>query len=235
MKRIAFLTDTHLDEEFEAGHIIDPYKNLCIALYDVQQQGVDEVIFGGDIGEITSHFNFFRLLRPFKLSLILGNHDVFNEVRKYYPVGGMEDELYYSTEDEISKYIFLDSSSAFISTFQMSWLYGELKTHKQILLFIHHPILQVHTPIDALAPLQNRSGLRFLLTASKKKITIFCGHYHMHDETEYKNLRQFTTQALSFQLTKNADDVVIRSSSFSYRIITIAELQLFTEIIEFAS
>lgn len=235
MKRIAFLTDTHLDEEPEEGHIIDTYRNLKVALDDVSRRGVDEIIFGGDIGEDSSHLTFFRIFNPYSFKLVLGNHDTFNQVRKFYPIGGRELELYYATEDELHKSIFLDSSVGAISNMQMKWLYDQLRTVKRILLFIHHPILKVHTAIDAVAPLKNRAEVRRLLTASNKEISIFCGHYHVSDAAQYKNLRQFTTSALSFQLARNPDHVVVDSSNFGYRLITINRLEILTQTIQFDS
>jgi 3',5'-cyclic AMP phosphodiesterase CpdA len=115
----------------------------------------------------------------------------------------------------------------------LKWLNQELDSDKRIILFIHHPIIAINAPIDKVYPLKNREVLRRILEDSNKNITIFCGHYHMNDEQNYKNIYQFATQALSFQVVKNAEEIIIDNSTFGYRIIDISESKIDTQIVTF--
>ncbi len=231
MKRIAFLTDIHLAEQFPADHNVDPKRNWEKALADLHKRNIDEIVFGGDIGTGTSHQWFFETLQSFTVHLVLGNHDNFSEICRHYKPLNDKEELYYCFEDECFKYIFLDSSSNAISSIQLAWLQQELKTGKSVLLFVHHPIIEINTAADRLYPLKNRKQVKAVLLESKVKITIFCGHYHMNDERAYLNIKQFTTQALSFQLEKNAAALTVNNTCYGYRIIQLEKHKIDTEIV----
>ena len=170
---------------------------------------------------------------PFELKITLGNHDSFSNVRPYFHQRSVSDsELIYVDEDKLFKYIFLDTSSNGISPDQLSWLEEELSTGKKILIFSHHPILEIDTPVDKIGgALKEREIIKERLRASKRDITIFCGHYHMDDETVDGNIRQFTTPAVSYQINKAASRVTIDKQSFGYRLITINEEAVSTQLV----
>ena len=233
MKRIAFLTDIHLDEQFPIDNNVHPAKNLEAVLADISKQKITEIVFGGDIGEATAHHYFFEALKQFNLQLILGNHDKFDDVKKHFSRDADKKELYYKVEEEGYLYLFLDTSSDEISNDQLRWLPSELNDKKEIIVFIHHPILPINTAVDNIYPLKNRQQLQSILLEHKKNITVFCGHYHMNDEQELDNIKQITTQSLSFQLIKNESDLKIDNSNFGYRIIEIHESKIETQVIEF--
>jgi 3',5'-cyclic-AMP phosphodiesterase len=233
MRKIAFLTDVHLDETFPADNKVDAKKNFETVLADIEARGIQEIIFGGDIGNATAHPYFFAALKSFSVKLILGNHDHFEEIIKHKTAPNLKDEFYYTQEDDNYTYIFLDSSLEVISTVQLDWLSTALHTSKNIILFIHHPIIAVDTPVDKTYPLKNRAAVQAALVTSEKAITIFCGHYHLQDESIYKNIKQIITPSLSFQIVKNAEAIKIENSHFAYRIITIEENGIDTELVSF--
>lgn len=233
MKRIAFITDIHLDEEFPIDNNVNPRKNFETVLEDIKNRNIDEVIFGGDIGESTAHKYFFEKLQNFSLNLIIGNHDKFEKVKEHFTKDKNKEELYYKNEDENYQYIFLDTSIDELSKTQLEWLKNVLDNEKLLVLFVHHPILEVETPVDKLYPLKNREELKSMLLNFKKNVTIFCGHYHMNNENEFKNIKQYTTQSMSFQLVKNTTKVKIDNLSFGYRIIEICNNKIKTELITF--
>ncbi len=235
MKRIAFLTDVHLDEQFPIDNNVHSRKNLQTVLGDISKQGITDIIFGGDIGEASAHNYFFNALKQFSLKLILGNHDKFDEVKKHFIVDENKNELYYKVEEENYLYLFLDTSSDELSNNQLRWLQSKLDSNKKIILFIHHPILSIDTPVDKMYPLKNREQLKSILLEYKKNVTVFCGHYHMDDEQELENIKQITTQALSFQLVKNATEIKVDNSNFGYRIIEIYDDKIDTRLINFKS
>ncbi len=84
MKRIAFLTDIHLEEQFPMDNNVNARNNFETILADLEKRKISEVIFGGDIGEPTAHNYFFEKLQNFSLNLILGNHDKFENVKKHF-------------------------------------------------------------------------------------------------------------------------------------------------------
>ncbi len=100
-------------------------------------------------------------------------------------------------------------------------------------MFLHHPILRIETPVDKAYPLKNREELKSILLNFKNNVTVFCGHYHMNDEQNFKNIKQYTTQSMSFQLIKNATEIEVDNLNFGYRIIEISNDGIETELIKF--
>ncbi len=233
MKKIAFITDIHLDEQFPLDNNVNPKKNFETVLADIEKRNINEVIFGGDIGEPTAHNYFFEKLQNFSVNLILGNHDKFEFVKNHFQKEPTRKELYYKFEFENYQYIFLDTSVDELSKTQLEWLKDELIQKKELILFIHHPILEIDTPVDKVYPLKNKEELKSVLLAFKNNVTVFCGHYHMNDEQELKNIKQYTTQSMSFQLTKNATEIEVDNKNFGYRIIKIHKGEIETELINF--
>lgn len=233
MKRIAFITDIHLDEPSPPNHPIDPYQNLEIVLADIAKREIDEIVFGGDIGAGTAHAHFFASLSPFKFHLILGNHDKHDEVRPFFDKGVERNALYYQAKLMGHDAFFLDSSANSISNRQLEWLQQEIQTDGDLVLYIHHPILPIDTAVDRAYPLGNREKLVSLLRDRNGPSTVFCGHYHMNDDQVVGNIRQICTQSMAFQLRKESPEIDVDSASFGYRIIEWAECGLNVESIEF--
>ncbi|MFM9947482.1 MAG: metallophosphoesterase family protein [Saprospiraceae bacterium] len=233
MERFAFITDIHLGEQFPIDNGVNPTKNFETVLADLKTRKIDEIIFGGDIGDSTAHGYFFEKLQNHSLNLILGNHDQFEKVKEHYSKDRAKKELYYKLEDENYQYLFLDSSIDELSKTQLDWLQDELIESKRLILFVHHPVLEIETPVDTAYPLKNRGELKSILLTFKNDVTVFCGHYHMNDEQAYKNIKQYTTQSMSFQIVKNSKEIEIDNTNFGYRILNIGHDKIATEIINF--
>lgn len=250
VQTIAYLTDAHLGQKIildqETGAIryaqnTEEHKDkLKFILKDIASNGITEIIFGGDIGTQEANQWFFKTIDEFnfKLLMVLGNHDRYQQVNQYYknerrnePANELNNELYYADGEGLFKFIYLDSSSNAISQTQLNWLLHELDTAKEILLFIHHPVLEIKTPLDKLgAALNGRDEIKHILSGIQKDIVVFCGHYHMADEIIAGNIRQFSSPACSYQIEKLSEKIEIDTSSFGYRLITINGGQLTTEV-----
>jgi Icc protein len=232
MKRIAYITDIHMEEQFPKDFGVDARRNLKLILEDVRKRNISEIIIGGDMGETTAK-EFFELLEDYTLHVTLGNHDAFTDVTKYFTKYLQEgrSELYYSFEEGSFKYIFLDSSSEQLSGTQLQWLENELQTDRSLLLFLHHPVLPVNTGIDKLYPLRNRDSLQSLLRNFPRSITVFCGHYHIDDEATSGHIRQFITPAASVQVRKDSDTLQLYNGPFGYRILNIDGESINTELV----
>lgn len=233
MKEFAYITDIHLDEQLPREIGVDTRNNFLRILADVSSRKITKIICEGDIGELSVNQWFFETLQPFELNLTLGNHDDFREVIQHFGknlINGRE-EFYYSFEDEYFKIIFLDSSSYQISQNQFEWFETELKTDKHILLFVHHPILELNTVVDTQYPLKNRETIKLALLKSNRKTTIFCGHCHQPDERNERNITQFVTPASAYQVEKYPRIITTNSNSFGYRIVQIDGDQIDSEIV----
>lgn len=234
MNQIAYITDIHLDDSWPIESGADPRRNWKTILADVRSRNIRDIILGGDIGEPVSHEWLFESLRGFNIDLALGNHDSYQEIIKYYPKHSKgTKELYYSYEKGNFKFIFLDSSSSWIVKHQLEWLQEELKTPRKVLLFVHHPVLPVNTPVDKAYPLFNRDAVQKVLTKSLNDIIVFAGHYHVSDEARSGNIAQYVTPAASVQLVKDAPIIKTDTSCFGYRLLTIHDDKVEVELILF--
>lgn len=231
MDRFAFITDVHLNEEYPLKQGVNAYSNFEKILDDIKKKNIRTIVFGGDIGNKSAHTYFFNALKDFDLKLILGNHDCYSEVKSSYNVGTHEHELFYHLESLYYKYLFLDTSKNFISNNQLKWINDQLKTNKKIIIFSHHPIFKIDTIIDSMFPLQNRDEVQKILNKSQKQITVFCGHYHMKNNGSFKNVRQITSYAISYQIKKNAMNIEPDNTIFGYIIIDATGSQLKIEYV----
>ncbi|GGM83790.1 3',5'-cyclic adenosine monophosphate phosphodiesterase CpdA [Dyadobacter beijingensis] len=233
MKRIAQITDIHLMEEWSAKNGADTDTNLKLILQDVGARGIRDVIFTGDIGHSDAYERFFALLKGFRFTVIPGNHDKFVDIKPHYHPSYLstKTEMYHSEEDAHFKYIFLDSSSDSIGDVQLQWLAHELVTTKRVLLFVHHPVLQVFTAVDFRYPLLNREAVKEVLVRSDREIVVFSGHYHTDDFTKEENIMQYVTPASSVQMEKNPSEIVIHARYYGYRIIELDGRTVRTEVV----
>ena len=247
-KAIAYVTDAHIGQKIvlsgktESGkmhYLPEPEEhkdNLKLILDDISRRGISELVFGGDIGTKGSNEWLFNLIGKynFKLRMVLGNHDSFSEVSKHYSSPGSDDELKYAYEDGSFKYIYLDSSSNFISDNQFRWLQQQLNTEKKVILFLHHPVLEIDTPLDrAGAALSARDRIRGALLHAKRETVIFCGHYHMDDDAIDGNIRQLLTPAASYQIEKLSKEIAIDEQTFGYRLIEFNGSEVSSEVVLF--
>lgn len=231
MKTIAYITDTHLGETGPGEYGADERHNWQTVLADLSTRQIDKVIFGGDIGLFSEYPGFFESLKDYDLMVTPGNHDTSAHVRQFFPQRTHLSEFYGAQEDKDFKWIFLDSSTDKISPAQIEWLRQQLIPGKPILLFVHHPILPVDTPVDRKYPLENRDEIKSLLLGHPEKVTLFCGHYHIEDAMSEANITQYVTPAVSYQIKKGTPEVEGDATYFGYRMIYLDGARIETETI----
>lgn len=238
-KRIAHITDTHFDDTTALGRGSNPRDNFAKVLEQIKAQGVDSIVFTGDIGhelpgfEQTYDFLFDSLNAaglPYKA--ILGNHDHYDVAKQRYKGATDGDgELYFAYEEGGYKYIYLDSSSTRISPEQHEWLEQQVDTSLKIILFIHHPVVGLHNSgMDKIYPLNGRERITRLLQQCKHRVTVFCGHYHMIDARQNGNIIQYITPSIAFQVRKDSPSIDIYTDYFGYRIINIDDVEITTQV-----
>mgnify|MGYP001239187193 CR=1 FL=1 len=234
-KKIALITDTHLEEEMPFLSITEAQEHFEEILSDIANRNIKDIIFCGDIGSKKSHDSFFDALKIYSYNLVLGNHDIINELNDRLHTSHVSEEFCYYYDEYGFRFIMMDSSKGNVSQEQLSWLKSITNTHLALLIFIHHPLLKIPTTVDTLYPLKNRADIVHILHNLPSDCTVFCGHYHMNDERTYKNITQLTTSAVSYQIQKNTPAVQIDTSTFGYRIIEISDNTVFTQVITFKS
>jgi 3',5'-cyclic-AMP phosphodiesterase len=235
MKRIAFLTDSHLDEAHPLGQGFDTVVRLERALADIKSRNITDIVFGGDIGATSAYPYFFEKMQDFNSHVLLGNHDRFADARTFLQTDLHKSAHYYKLQDEQYQHLFLDTSLEELSEEQLLWLQTAIVPKKPMILYVHHPILAVDTPVDKSYPLKNRDEVLPILLAHNAPVHVFCGHYHMSDESQFENVQQYITPALAFQIVQEATEIQIDNSSFGYRIIEIGAQGIETYLVRFST
>ncbi|TWB22093.1 Icc protein [Nitrospirillum amazonense] len=243
---IAHITDTHLGQRLAGGgamagdkmrYVADPgahKAHLRRILDDIARKGITDVVFGGDIGTDAAVPAFFDAMHDhgFTPLIVLGNHDSHASVAPYCEADGVAGKLCSSTDVGGWRRITLDSSDNLIGEAQLAWLAGALEGARRAVIFVHHPILEMGTPIDhSGAALRDRAALQSLLSGATCEVTVFCGHYHMIDERCEANIRQFVTPAVSYQVVKHADEIRLDTGTFGYRIIEFDCAEIRTQVV----
>ncbi|NLR98164.1 hypothetical protein HGP17_15220 [Rhizobium sp. P38BS-XIX] len=244
---IAHFTDTHLGQKLVMADAIaggkmrydsepeEHWDHLRRVLDDIAERGISRIVFGGDIGTADSVPRFFELLEryDFEISVILGNHDAYANVRQYWDCdNAVEGKLCYSRIDGSLKQIFIDTSVGELGGSQRAWLADELVSVETAVLFAHHPVLPLDTPVDKSgAALRDREETRSLLLDSRCKISIFCGHYHMYDATGDANIRQFVTPSTSYQIVKASETLQTDPETFGYQMLTFEDARMETQTV----
>ncbi len=223
IEKIAHITDLHLDEAYPYNDKTSARKRFQKILDDIRQNNINHVICTGDIGEDQGIPYFFDQLKNMKLSISLGNHDHFLALCDLYTEGvdHSSKKIYSSTQKSGYKFIFLDSSAGKIDPKQLHWLSKELITPKPIVLFIHHPVLGLPLKVDEIGRLKNRKEVQEVLLKIPNTISIFCGHYHMESTLTHRNISQYISPAVAFQIVKHPETITIDTNHFGYRVIQI--------------
>jgi 3',5'-cyclic-AMP phosphodiesterase len=250
-RMIAYVTDLHIGQQPSVDSDIQ-YKmrylsnsdqhrdNFDTIIRDVGSRGVTDIVFGGDIGAAGANEWFFSRLRkePAKLALTLGNHDKIDEVARHFDLGASAAvrKYYYRREAVDIDLIFLDSSATEIDSDQQIWLARTLAgSTKPLVIFVHHPIFAVASPFDEQsgAALVGRKDIQRILSDSKRRIDIFCGHYHMSDIASFNNVTQHVAPAGCYQIEKSPARLELNVRQFGYRLIVLDGSEVETETVMF--
>ncbi len=225
MRRIAHLTDIHLDDGLAIAHGVDTRAHLCAVLADLARRGVAEAVLTGDLGESEALDWLFSTLSSAGIScrVLLGNHDNLQDYRtrpaaRELFVGDVR--CHAVTADGFLQ-LYLDSSEGFIDSAQLDWISARCTAaDRPLLVFIHHPVLDCGgTTMDRLFPLEGRDALRDLFLAVPHPVSILCGHYHAVHEIHTGNITQYVTASTYAQLKTNTECLEMDGVAFGYRLL----------------
>jgi len=234
---IAHLTDLHLDDFLARQCEVDTPANLKRLMGEIGKHDIDLLVVTGDLGEERLFGELKNLLAAAGVPwhIIPGNHDRLKDLAR----GGLIDpdrikggEYYYSEEIRGLPFYFMDSRSEILGTAQLQWLRGKMASadEREILLFIHHPVLDCGTAMDQRMALKGREELSALLRESGRNVHLFCGHYHFNDIKEKGKIRQYVTPSNIMQIRGDEGNISIDTFDFGFRLIHIGE-NVQTEVI----
>ena len=199
--KLAQLSDTHVVRKNSVlGNGIDSNQALRAAVYQlIKADDIDAVLLSGDLverGEIYEYFELRNILDPLMglkpVYLMLGNHDTrdnFLGLFRDYPFINQANNSWgvqYSVSlTDTYALIVLDTlkegrHAGYLSADKLIWLERTLERHrdKNVLLAMHHPMIDVGNPMMNQMNLVNQSDLSAVLQKHKNITRILCGHIH---------------------------------------------------------
>ncbi len=227
MKRIAQLTDLHLDDSMAISQGFDTRANLVHVLEDIRDKGIRDIILTGDLGEASTIGWLANQLSQFGFSsrYLLGNHDYLPDYAALtdFIANTHEEGCYYSLHENGFLQLFLDSSKYEIGPGQLAWIKEQCSgSSEPILLFIHHPVLDCgNTPMDRFYPMNGRDVVRDYLHSLHRPVHIVCGHYHACHEQQQQDISQYVTLSTYMQLKKTGSLLEMDGRDIGYRILEI--------------
>ena len=135
MIKIAYLTDTHLDEPAPRRHGADTRPNFEKVAAAIDEYQPDLIIFGGDMGTADSHRYFFDRFKT-EVLVVAGNHDYPHQLAPNIRQPLTNGELFYAMNLEGHLLVFLDSSTDVVSDAQLAFLEQQISKASSICLFI---------------------------------------------------------------------------------------------------
>ena len=240
MRRIAHLTDIHLDDRLAIAHSVDTRGHLRAVLADITRRSITEAVLTGDLGEPETIDWLFAALSEAGIDcrVILGNHDDPADYRNrpaLRPFFHGEGCYWADAGDGFLK-LYLDSREGFIGPEQFDWISARCAgADRPLLIFIHHPVLDCgNTTMDRLFPLEGRDALRDLFLSVPQPVTIVCGHYHAAHETRLGNITQYVTPSTYLQLKKHGEFLEMDGVAFGYRLLELEDGFLHTATVQLA-
>ena len=241
--RIIQLTDFHVGKPGEDTGGVDVRQNFIDSLAKAQEYDPDFVALTGDFCLQTAEESVYEWMKE-KLDgtglsyfPIPGNHDdpvmLASHLGRKHLLKGKE--VYYAySECQQAEVLFMDSSSGTVSDTQIAWLREQVReSERQLLLFIHHPVLAVHMPfMEQRYFLQNRQVIEGILASHPQPVYIFCGHYHSNRSSHKGKLHQFISPSGYFQIHPFNENFQIDHYRAGLRLIDLHEDHIETMVVE---
>lgn len=194
--KIIQITDTHLVGSGQTVHGVDPDRHLRAAITDIlaRHADADLLVMTGDLcnfGEPEAYEILRDILAPlpFKVQLLLGNHDDRENFTVAFPTHPRDAKGYIQSfqDTEFGRLIFLDSHQQGIiggiyDEDRMAFLSSALATadEKPVTIFIHHPPMNCGIAhFDKIGMHDGGAMIRMLAEHESGVRHILFGHIHV--------------------------------------------------------
>lgn len=221
--KIVQVTDLHLAPREQTKFGADPHERLAAAIAHINARHADAAlcVFTGDLvdrgdrasyEELRAHLE--RLTVPY--SLILGNHDRRSEFLDVFPETVLSPGGFVQSALDLgeARIVLLDSLAegrieGVLDAERLGWLGQQLagSAGKPVLVFLHHPPLEIGIPmLDPLALVDPKPFLD-LLNAHDSAVSVFFGHVHRSVHGTVAGVPFTAQRGLSMQFALELDEV----------------------------
>ena len=224
--RLVQLTDCHLglDCEFNLAGV-NTHDTFSKVLSAVRINRPSSYTFvTGEIdgeGAEASYLLFSAMMASSQLDYgwLPGNHDDFQQMQKTIPQPFVKAK-------EFGEWVVISLVSSVpgkvngeLSAYELQELSDLLEQYKDqfILLFVHHPPVDIQCQWLDEQRISNSEKLNEVISVHKKVKAIFTGHVHQESETNWFGIPVFTTPSTCFQFTSHSDTFDISNQPPGYR------------------
>lgn len=195
MHKVLWLTDPHLIEldETTSQPPTEAWQRFRLCLDEIRREHADAelIVLTGDLVQL-SNPGAYGLLReelerlPMPYRLLVGNHDDRAALHGAFPDIPMAGGFVQGSDDiGETRLIYLDTLASEghhgeLCPSRLDWLAEQLvaASARSVLIFLHHPPMEIGVPaLDRLRLLESE-GLSDLLQLRRAPTHLFCGHVH---------------------------------------------------------
>lgn len=227
--RLVQLTDCHLGLDFGfnlAG--VNTCDTFSQVLSEVAENRPDSyAVLTGDIaceGAEASYQLFSEIMSSSQLNYgwLPGNHDHFQQMQKTIPQPFVKDKVFGEWVVISLVSSVLGRVDGELSASELQTLADLLEKHKNkfVLLFVHHPPMEVQCPWLDKQRIANADKLYEVIASKGGKENvkaIFTGHVHQECEASWFGIPVYTTPATCFQFTRKSVAFDISDQPPGYR------------------
>ncbi len=215
------ISDTHLiGDEYHSLYGIDPEFRLKKAFQSIGKWHKDAkfIAITGDLSNDGSKSSYSRLQEIVKNSSIpvypiLGNHDIRDNFREFFPHYVGNDFIQYFKKIEDKIFLFLDSAVennqyGKLCEERLAWLENQLKIHEEESVYIfmhHHPISCGLYEMDNVGNFKTQDAFWDLLKKYNNIKHISFGHIHRIMHSCKNGISLHSTRGTAFQVALRTD------------------------------
>ncbi|WP_269901742.1 phosphodiesterase [Paenalcaligenes faecalis] len=191
--KILHFSDLHIVPAGQRLFGLNPAQQLQQLIdHALQHHGdADLCVITGDLthkGEVGAYEVLAEKLQqlPMPVQLLVGNHDDRHHFRSYFPDQSVDSHGFVQriVDTDLYTLVFLDTLSVGspegeLCAQRLQWLSQAIATsHKPILLFSHHPIMDLQFPSMDWIKLREHEEVMALIKQDNKVAYMFAGHVH---------------------------------------------------------
>lgn len=221
----------------------NPFDVDCIKAFEdtlnegLSRYNIDLIVLSGDLCQKEPDANVYTYLKnilekaQIPYHIISGNHDTPHMINRYMYDAPDNNKLYYAEKVQDYNFIYLDTTTGYLTAEQWSWLENELSIQaEKIILFMHHPPSLAHVPhMDINYSFkENDKFCQMLHQYKNTTFQIFCGHYHNERTIVDGNIQIFITPSTFMQISDETTGIKVFHTKPAYRIIQLENQKLTT-------
>jgi Icc protein len=226
---IAQISDIHVENEGTFPYGVDVRKNFLAVLSAVVDESPQLIVLTGDLCYKTVDPDIYAWVRTRLESagipyiVLPGNHDDSPMLAESFGYDEFlcSGELVRREGIAGTEALFLDTSRNLLAERSLERLSEALREEgDRLLVFMHHPPTLARVIVmDSTYPLANIEEVQTILRASKRRVSFFCGHYHIERAVTEGNFDVFIAPATIFQVDPRSESFKPGSPVPGYRLI----------------